>query len=118
MQEGEGVSNNLQGDPVLRSKVLAAGERIGDPLWRLPLWDGYDEMLKSDIADLVNAPDGGFAGAITAALFLRRFVPAGTAWAHMDVFAWRPTTKPGRPKGGDAYAVRAAFTVLKARYGG
>jgi leucyl aminopeptidase len=74
-------------------------------------------MLKSDVADLVNAPDGGFAGAITAALFLRRFVPTGTAWAHLDVFAWRPAAKPGRPKGGDAYGLRAAFAVLKARYG-
>jgi leucyl aminopeptidase len=83
----------------------------------MPLWDGYDEMLKSDIADLVNAPDGGFAGAITAALFLRRFAPAGVAWAHLDVFAWRPTAKPGRPKGGDALGLRAAFAMLRTRYG-
>lgn len=104
-------------DEALAADLLAAGVAQGDPLWRLPLWDGYDEMLKSDIADLVNAPDGGFAGAITAALFLRRFVPAGTPWAHMDVFAWRPAAKPGRGKGGDAYALRAAYAVLKARYG-
>jgi leucyl aminopeptidase len=73
-------------------------------------------MLKSDVADLVNAPDGGFAGSITAALFLRRFVPAETVWAHMDVFAWRPAARPGRPKGGDAFGLRAAFDVLKRRY--
>jgi leucyl aminopeptidase len=103
-------------DEALAADLLAAGVAEDDPLWRLPLWDGYDEMLKSDIADLVNAPDGGFAGAITAALFLRRFVPQGIAWAHMDVFAWRPTAKPGRPKGGDAYALRASFALLKARY--
>jgi leucyl aminopeptidase len=103
-------------DDAFAADLLAAGERLDDPLWRLPLWDGYDDMLKSDVADLVNAPDGGFAGAITAALFLRRFVPAGTAWAHMDVFAWRPTAKPGRPKGGDAYGLRAVFDVLEARY--
>jgi leucyl aminopeptidase len=103
-------------DEALAAELLAAGVAEDDPLWRLPLWDGYDEMLKSDIADLVNAPDGGFAGAITAALFLRRFVPRGIAWAHMDVFAWRPTAKPGRPKGGDAYALRASFALLKARY--
>ncbi|MCP3733332.1 leucyl aminopeptidase family protein [Sphingomonas sp. RP10(2022)] len=104
-------------DDALADELLAAGIALDDPLWRLPLWDGYDEMLKSDIADMVNAPDGGFAGAITAALFLRRFVPAGVAWAHMDVFAWRPAGKPGRPKGGDAYALRACFVVLKQRYG-
>ena len=104
-------------DEALATDLLAAGERVADPLWRLPLWDGYDEMLTSDVADMVNAPDGGFAGAITAALFLRRFVPRGIAWAHLDVFAWRPTARPGRPKGGDAYALRAAFEVLKARYG-
>ena len=103
-------------DDALAQELLAAGDALDDPLWRLPLWDGYDEMLKSDIADMVNAPDGGFAGAITAALFLRRFVPKGVAWAHMDVFAWRPTAKPGRPKGGDAFALRACYAMLKRRY--
>jgi leucyl aminopeptidase len=103
-------------DEALAADLLAAGATVHDPLWRLPLWDGYDEMLKSDIADMVNAPDGGFAGAITAALFLRRFVPKGVPWAHMDVFAWRPTTKPGRPKGGDAFALRACYQLLKTRY--
>ena len=104
-------------DEALARDLLAAGDAQADPMWRLPLWDGYDDLLKSDIADLQNAPDGGFAGAITAALFLRRFVPAGAAWAHLDVFAWRPTAKPGRPKGGDAYALRASWAMLKARYG-
>ncbi len=103
-------------DDSLATDLLAAGIAQDDQLWRLPLWDGYDEMLKSDIADMVNAPDGGFAGAITAALFLRRFVPEGIAWAHMDVFAWRPGAKPGRPKGGDAYALRACYAMLKQRY--
>ncbi len=103
-------------DEALAAELIAAGTAEHDPLWRLPLWNGYDDMLKSDIADLVNAPDGGFAGAITAALFLRRFVPKGTAWAHLDVFAWRPVAKPGRPKGGEAYALRAAWRMLKGRY--
>ncbi len=103
-------------DEALAADLLAAGMAQDDPLWRLPLWDAYDEMLKSDIADMVNAPDGGFAGAITAALFLRRFVPKGVAWAHMDVFAWRPAAKPGRPKGGDAYALRACYAMLRQRY--
>ena len=104
-------------DDALAAELLAAGSEVDDPLWRLPLWDGYDEMLKSDVADLVNAPDGGFAGAVTAALFLRRFVPEGTSWAHLDTFAWRPTAKPGRPKGGEAYGLRAAYAMLKRRYG-
>ncbi|KTW15992.1 leucyl aminopeptidase family protein [Sphingomonas sanguinis] len=105
-------------DEALAADLLAAGGAEDDPVWRMPLWDGYDDMLKSDIADMVNAPDGGFAGAITAALFLRRFVPKDTAWAHLDVFAWRPSAKPGRPKGGDAYALRAAYAMLKKRYPG
>ncbi|WP_336868418.1 leucyl aminopeptidase family protein [Sphingomonas sanguinis] len=105
-------------DEALAADLLAAGVAEDDPVWRMPLWDGYDDMLKSDIADMVNAPDGGFAGAITAALFLRRFVPKDTAWAHLDVFAWRPSAKPGRPKGGDAYALRATYAMLKKRYSG
>lgn len=87
-----------------------------DPVWRLPLWSGYDDMLKSDIADIANSSEGGMAGAITAALFLRKFVPAGTPWAHLDTWAWRATAKPGRPKGGEALGLRAAWATLKARY--
>jgi leucyl aminopeptidase len=104
-------------DDALARDLLAAAAAESDPVWRMPLWNGYDDLLKSDVADLVNAPDGGFAGAVTAALFLRRFVPAGVPWAHLDVFAWRPTAKPGRPKGGEAYALRASWAMLKARYG-
>ncbi len=104
-------------DETLAADLLAAAAETRDPLWRMPLWDPYDDMLKSDIADLVNAPDGGFAGAVTAALFLRRFVPASIPWAHMDVFGWRPTAKPARPKGGEAYGLRASFRLLQDRYG-
>ncbi len=103
-------------DDALADALTAAGDAECDPLWRMPLWDPYDDMLKSDIADLINAPDGGFAGSITAALFLRRFVPRDTPWAHLDVFAWRPLSKPGRPKGGDAFGIRAAWSMLQARY--
>jgi leucyl aminopeptidase len=103
-------------DETLAADLLAAGIDQTDQMWRLPLWNAYDEMLRSDVADMVNAPDGGFAGAVTAALFLRRFVPTGTAWAHLDVFAWRPSAKPGRPKGGEAYALRATFAMLAKRY--
>ena len=101
----------------LADDLLAAATHVDDPLCRLPLWDGYDDMLKSDIADMVNAPEGGFAGAITAALFLRRFVPADTPWIHLDTFAWRPVARPGRPKGGDALGLRAAYRLLQNRYG-
>ena len=100
----------------LADALLKAGEDATDPMWRLPLWDAYDEMLKSDIADLVNSAEGGFAGAITAALFLQRFVPDGVDWAHLDLFGWRPAAKPGRPKGGEAYGLRAVLAMLKARY--
>ncbi|MFA5989199.1 MAG: leucyl aminopeptidase family protein [Sphingomonas sp.] len=113
---GPDLPATFANDEKLAADLLAAGAAADDPLWRLPLWAGYDEMLKSDIADIVNAPDGGFAGAVTAALFLQRFVPGGTPWAHLDTFAWRPVAKPGRPRGGDAIGLRAVWAMLKARY--
>jgi len=97
--------------------LLAAGTACDDPCWRLPLWEGYKEHLKSDIADLNNGGGNGMAGATTAALFLDKFVPEGTDWAHFDTFAWRPAAKPGRPKGGDALGLRAAWHMLQGRYG-
>lgn len=104
-------------DDMLAEELLAGGAAEGDPLWRLPLWPGYDEMLRSEVADLDNAPEGGFAGAITAALFLARFVDSSLPWAHFDTFAWRPSAKPGRPKGGEALGLRAAWALLRRRYG-
>jgi leucyl aminopeptidase len=104
-------------DEALAGELLAAGEAVGDPLWRMPLWDGYDEMLASDIADIGNVSDAPMAGAVTAALFLRKFVPEGTPWAHLDTFAWRSAARPGRPKGGDALGLRAAWRVLSDRFG-
>jgi leucyl aminopeptidase len=91
----------------------AAGE--SDPLWRLPLWRPYETMLESKVADLNNAGADRHAGAITAALFLRRFV-AAPSWLHLDIFAWSPATKPGRPEGGDCQAARALYALLCARY--
>jgi len=74
-------------------------------------------MLKSESADINNAGSGGFAGAVTAALFLEKFVPAETAWAHLDTFAWTPASKPGRPKGGEALGLRAAWEMVRTRFG-
>ncbi|MFT3965935.1 MAG: leucyl aminopeptidase family protein [Sphingobium sp.] len=104
-------------DDALAAALVEKGTASDDPLWRLPLWAPYDDMMKSDVADIVNSAEGGFGGAITAALFLQRFVPRGVEWAHLDTFAWRPAAKPGRPKGGDALGLRAAAAVLQARYG-
>ncbi len=103
-------------DEGLAADMAEAGAAVDDPVWRLPLWDGYADMLKSDVADIANAGEGGFAGAITAALFLRRFVPEGAAWMHLDTFAWRPAAKPGRAKGGEALGLRSAFALLQKRY--
>ncbi|WP_353217911.1 leucyl aminopeptidase family protein [Sandarakinorhabdus sp.] len=103
-------------DDALASEAMAAGMAAGDPLWRLPLWAPYADMLKSDVADMVNSADGGFAGAITAALFLEAFVPPGMAWLHLDTFAWTPASKPGRPKGGEALGLRAIWALLRGRY--
>ncbi|WCT74627.1 leucyl aminopeptidase family protein [Sphingomonas naphthae] len=105
-------------DDALAADLVAAGDAVSDPVWRLPLWKPYRDMLKSDIADINNAGSGGFAGAITAAVFLQEFVPAGLPWVHFDTFAWMPTAKPGRPKGGEALALRAAWEMLKRRFAG
>jgi leucyl aminopeptidase len=104
-------------DEALAEGLLAGGTQVADPLWRMPLWEPYAEMLSSDVADLGNMTDAPMAGAVTAALFLQKFVPAGTPWAHLDTYAWRGGAKPGRPKGGDALGLRAAWEMLKSRYG-
>ena len=95
--------------------LLAASKAATDPLWHMPLWAPYMEMLDSDIADTSNS-GGGFAGAVTAALFLQKFVPDNVPWVHLDTFAWRPSSKPGRPKGGEALGLRAVFGYLAERY--
>jgi len=104
-------------DDRLAADLLAAGTAESDPLWRLPLHAPYARMLDSDVADLNNVSEGGFAGAITAALYLERFISSGTAWAHIDMMAWNPSAKPGRPRGGEAQFIRGAFAALAARYG-
>ena len=97
--------------------LIAAGKAHDDPVWRLPLHEGYREYLNSDIADLNNAHTNGFAGASVAALFLDKFVAEDIDWAHFDTFAWRPAAKPGRPRGGDALGLRAAWHMIQARFG-
>jgi leucyl aminopeptidase len=103
-------------DDVLAGEIAAAGVTEADPVWRMPLWAGYEDSLDSDIADLKNDPDGwAQAGSVTAALFLRRFAPKGP-WVHLDVFAWNPRNRPGYSSGAEAQAIRALYAVLKARY--
>ncbi len=104
-------------DEALATELLDAAARARDPLWRLPLWPGYEADVASAVADLDNAPEGGFAGAITAALFLKRFAEGARSWAHVDLYAWNPKPLPGRPKGGELQAARAAFAALEARHG-
>lgn len=103
-------------DDAIAGQLQTIAMDIGDPLWRMPLWQGYNEMLKSDLADFANAHDNGFAGAITAALFLSRFVSETVSWIHVDTYAWRAAAKPGRQKGGDALGLRAMFTMVNGRY--
>ena len=97
--------------------LIAAGLAHDDPVWRLPLHEGYREYLKSDIADCLNSHANGFAGASVAGLFLDKFVGEGIDWAHFDTFAWRPVAKPGRPKGGEALGLRASWHYLQERFG-
>jgi len=103
-------------DDDLAEALEGAARDVDDPLWRMPLWDPYDENLKSSIADLSNMANNPMAGCIHAALFLRRFVGEKIPWVHLDTWAWRDPGKPGRPKGGDALGLRATFEMLQRRY--
>lgn len=102
----------------LASGLLAAAEQEQDPIWRLPFHPAYRDMLNSKIADITNASESPYAGAITAALFLKEFVSDAIPWAHFDLMAWNLKTQPGRPEGGEAMAMRAAFAWLEQRYSG
>ena len=102
----------------LAADTEAASREAEDPVWRMPLWEPYSDMLKSEIADLANAGGAPMAGCITAAMFLKRFVPEQLEWAHLDTYAWRDAASPGRPKGGEALGLRAVFKLLKRRYDG
>ncbi len=104
-------------DDALARDIAHAGERVNDPVWRMPLWKPYAKGLQSKIADINHITSGGFAGSVTAALFLQRFVEKAKAWAHFDVFCWVPAAKNGRPEGGDPQAARLVFELLEKRYG-
>jgi leucyl aminopeptidase len=104
-------------DDKLAGDLMRVGTQVQDPLWRLPLWRGYEDTLTSRVADLNNNPAYSYAGAITAALFLNRFVSKTKSWAHLDIPAWIDRAKPGRPIGGEGNGARAIYALLKERYG-
>ena len=104
-------------DDKLADDLLAAGTAESDPLWRLPLWRPYRQMIVSPIADLNNVSESSFAGAITAALYLDAFVPPATPWAHIDTYAWNQKSRPGRPEGGEALGLRALYSSIERRFG-
>jgi leucyl aminopeptidase len=104
-------------DEELAGAISRIGMAQNDPVWRLPLWKAYDSKLDAKISDLTNAPPGGMAGSIMAALFLKRFVTATTAWVHFDIYGWTPAAKPGRPEGGEAQAARLIYQLAREKFG-
>jgi len=104
-------------DETLAADLMRHAREQQDPMWRLPLWRSYEDALNSSVADLNNSPDYSHAGAITAALFLNRFVEKAKSWVHFDIAAWIDRPKPGRSKGAEANAARAIYALLKERYG-
>ncbi|GLR82487.1 leucyl aminopeptidase family protein [Azospirillum oryzae] len=104
-------------DDALANDLTEAGSAVDDPMWRLPLWAPYRKGLDSKVADINNVTTNGFAGAITAGLFLQEFVSKGTPWAHLDTYAWNGSARPGRPEGGEALGLRAAYAVIAKRFG-
>ena len=104
-------------DDVLAGQWLDAGQQVRDPLWRMPLWRPYLRYLTSNVADIANSGPSKMAGCISAALFLECFVPQQRPWAHLDVYSWNDSERPGHPAGGEAQGLRAAYAMLQARYG-
>ncbi|WP_314948547.1 leucyl aminopeptidase family protein [Bradyrhizobium cosmicum] len=103
-------------DETLAADVARCAALENDPLWRMPLWPPYDAWLDSKTATITNAPSGGFAGSITCALFLQRFVEQARSWLHVDIYGWTPLAKPARPEGGECQAARAIYALLSERY--
>jgi leucyl aminopeptidase len=104
-------------DESLLMSMRAAGEATCDPVWPMPLWSGYEDEFSSRIADIGNVSSGPFAGSIIAALFLKRFVTSSRAWLHLDLYAWNPKERPGRPVGAEAQCVRALYRLIRQRFG-
>jgi leucyl aminopeptidase len=100
-------------DDAMANALVRAGDAVHDPLWRLPLWSGYDDWLKSPVADLNNVSSKPMAGSIVAGLYLQRFVHPDVSWVHVDLYAWNDQTRPGRPEGGEAMGMRALFALAK-----
>jgi len=103
-------------DEQLAASLAAASQDQEDPIWRMPLWRPYDAKLSSKVADMNNVTTDGFAGSVTAALFLKRFVEKARSWAHFDIFAWNPSDRPHGPAGGEAQGIRALERVIAQRY--
>ncbi|WP_131750925.1 leucyl aminopeptidase family protein [Legionella erythra] len=114
---GTDIAALFTGNDELASTLSRLGEEICDPVWRFPLFSGYESMLDSTVADVINASPSPYAGAITAALFLKRFIHAATQWVHFDIMAWNLASKPGKPEGGEAMGVRTVARYLKEKYG-
>jgi leucyl aminopeptidase len=104
-------------DEVLAKGLLAAAAAEEDPMWRMPLWRSYRKMIDSKIADINNASESPHAGAVTAALYLQEFIEPGIPWAHLDVMGWNPQSRPGRPEGAEATALRALYAHIAERFG-
>ena len=109
---GPDLSPYYSDDEAVAGALERAARRVGDPVWRMPFWDPYEGMIEPGIADLDNAPKGGFAGSITAALFLRRFAGEAARYTHFDIFGWQPEAAPARPKGGVGMGARAILDAL------
>ncbi len=103
-------------DETLAGELVRCAEAQADPLWRMPLWPGYRKMIDGTTADITNAANSGFAGAITAALFLQEFVASGIPWAHLDIMAWNTVSRPGRPEGGEAMGMRTLYAAIAERF--
>ncbi len=114
---GTDLAGLFSNQDTLSSAILEQAKTVQDPTWLLPLYSPYRDLLKSPIADFTNAVEGGYGGAITAALFLQEFVPETIPWMHWDIMAWNNSQKPGRPMGGEAMGIRAIFGYLLEKYG-
>ncbi|UGX85276.1 leucyl aminopeptidase family protein [Phyllobacterium meliloti] len=113
---GPDVPPFYSNDETFAADVAKASETVSDPVWRMPLWQPYEAKLSSRVADINNVTTDGFAGSVTAALFLKRFVEKARVWGHFDIYGWNPVEKPHSPVGGEAQAIRALYHLLKARF--